>query len=425
MIPPSFVETINSLNILITLICHLEPKPYNLETKKQSDTRNTLKTTTGGAASNDDKLATRKVPNGINTNGNSEGATVNLQKREDRPTSATRSTDVRADDVGVTQRNVSQDKFDGIFQSSTESHEFYTSHETFASNMDPSFTSSHSITNPPDSSSLGLPATSNTVASPNLQPLLASQFQSKLETTSPNEVTYNCSNTSCDANNTMDPLARLILVNDLTDVGEILVRNINLDDPYDWGYVICELQELGVTNTSAISSSKFFICSIRTRWKQFEYDWKYLFAILFIGAGGVGNILVCLAVCLDKSLQNVTNYFLLSLALADLLVSVIVMPLGAIPGFLGQHRIPIPSGKKVNRIPSRQFRPAKRSTPPPAIPSGKKVNTQFVRHKMEIEMKEGLGKEEGRIEGGREGENTNRVESTGHMCIISRELDPL
>uniref|UniRef100_A0A2M4CHI1 Putative 5-hydroxytryptamine receptor 2b-like protein n=1 Tax=Anopheles darlingi TaxID=43151 RepID=A0A2M4CHI1_ANODA len=66
-----------------------------------------------------------------------------------------------------------------------------------------------------------------------------------------------------------------------------------------------------------------------------RYEWSFLFVILFIFAGGLGNILVCLAVALDRKLQNVTNYFLLSLAIADLLVSLFVMPLGAIPGFLG------------------------------------------------------------------------------------------
>uniref|UniRef100_A0A336KPM4 CSON013353 protein n=1 Tax=Culicoides sonorensis TaxID=179676 RepID=A0A336KPM4_CULSO len=66
-----------------------------------------------------------------------------------------------------------------------------------------------------------------------------------------------------------------------------------------------------------------------------QYEWSFLFVMFFIIAGGLGNILVCLAVCLDKKLQNVTNYFLLSLAVADLLVSLFVMPLGAIPGFLG------------------------------------------------------------------------------------------
>lgn len=66
-----------------------------------------------------------------------------------------------------------------------------------------------------------------------------------------------------------------------------------------------------------------------------QYEWTYLFVILFILAGGLGNILVCLAVALDKNLQYVTNYFLLSLAVADLLVSLFVMPLGAVPAFLG------------------------------------------------------------------------------------------
>lgn len=66
------------------------------------------------------------------------------------------------------------------------------------------------------------------------------------------------------------------------------------------------------------------------------YNWKYLFVVVFIASGGVGNILVCLAICLDRQLQNVTNYFLLSLAIADLLVCLFVMPLGAIPGFYGK-----------------------------------------------------------------------------------------
>ncbi|XP_025418810.1 5-hydroxytryptamine receptor 2B isoform X2 [Sipha flava] len=70
--------------------------------------------------------------------------------------------------------------------------------------------------------------------------------------------------------------------------------------------------------------------------QQHGYNWKYLFVFVFIAAGGVGNILVCLAICLDRQLQNVTNYFLLSLAIADLLVCLFVMPLGAIPGFYGE-----------------------------------------------------------------------------------------
>ncbi|XP_065208965.1 5-hydroxytryptamine receptor 2C [Planococcus citri] len=81
------------------------------------------------------------------------------------------------------------------------------------------------------------------------------------------------------------------------------------------------------------------LCTLQTeddlKKKETKFSWIFLFASVFIVAGGVGNILVCLAVCLDRRLQNVTNYFLLSLAVADLLVSLFVMPLGAIQGFLG------------------------------------------------------------------------------------------
>lgn len=84
-----------------------------------------------------------------------------------------------------------------------------------------------------------------------------------------------------------------------------------------------ELQEMGAAVATAVDGDA-----------AGRYDWSFLFVFLFIFAGGLGNILVCLAVALDRKLQNVTNYFLLSLAIADLLVSLFVMPLGAIPGFL-------------------------------------------------------------------------------------------
>jgi hypothetical protein len=91
-------------------------------------------------------------------------------------------------------------------------------------------------------------------------------------------------------------------------------------------------------------------------WGTHHHDWSFLFVLVFIVAGGVGNILVCLAVCLDRRLQNVTNYFLLSLAIADLLVSLFVMPLGAIPGFLG-------------KLPPRYFLTTAQNSDKEAIPS--------------------------------------------------------
>ncbi|KAH8380706.1 hypothetical protein KR009_011668 [Drosophila setifemur] len=82
--------------------------------------------------------------------------------------------------------------------------------------------------------------------------------------------------------------------------------------------------------TSYIGVSKSFL-----DYSPHGYEWLFLFVVFFIFAGGLGNILVCLAVALDRKLQNVTNYFLFSLAIADLLVSLFVMPMGAIPAFLG------------------------------------------------------------------------------------------
>ncbi|CAI4224103.1 unnamed protein product [Auanema sp. JU1783] len=46
--------------------------------------------------------------------------------------------------------------------------------------------------------------------------------------------------------------------------------------------------------------------------------------------GLIGNALVCIAISTDRRLHNVTNYFLFSLALADLLVCCIVMPLSIV-----------------------------------------------------------------------------------------------
>lgn len=95
-----------------------------------------------------------------------------------------------------------------------------------------------------------------------------------------------------------------------------------------------DFNALLIQNYTAVNASDY---NIHKDQQQPHYEWSYLFVFAFILAGGLGNILVCLAVALDKKLQNVTNYFLLSLAVADLLVSLFVMPLGAVPAFLGMQ----------------------------------------------------------------------------------------
>ncbi|XP_044013168.1 5-hydroxytryptamine receptor 2A-like isoform X2 [Aphidius gifuensis] len=57
--------------------------------------------------------------------------------------------------------------------------------------------------------------------------------------------------------------------------------------------------------------------------------WAMLAVVLVIGTAA-GNVLVCLAISWERKLQNVTNYFLMSLAITDLMVAILVMPLGVL-----------------------------------------------------------------------------------------------
>jgi len=64
--------------------------------------------------------------------------------------------------------------------------------------------------------------------------------------------------------------------------------------------------------------------------------WGALSLALIVIATAFGNILLCLAVVTERRLQNMTNYFLASLAVADLLVAVVVMPLAVVVEIYGQ-----------------------------------------------------------------------------------------
>lgn len=57
-----------------------------------------------------------------------------------------------------------------------------------------------------------------------------------------------------------------------------------------------------------------------------DYNYWALFLLLFPILTLFGNVLVIMSVYRERTLQTVTNYFIVSLALADLLVAVVVMP---------------------------------------------------------------------------------------------------
>lgn len=61
-------------------------------------------------------------------------------------------------------------------------------------------------------------------------------------------------------------------------------------------------------------------------WGQDERNYYAMLYSLLILAIVFGNVLVCLAVLRERSLQTTTNYLVVSLAVADLLVASLVMP---------------------------------------------------------------------------------------------------
>ncbi|XP_056303192.1 5-hydroxytryptamine receptor 2C [Danio aesculapii] len=72
-----------------------------------------------------------------------------------------------------------------------------------------------------------------------------------------------------------------------------------------------------------------------------SYSWPALFILVIIFFTIAGNILVIMAVSIESKLHNPTNFFLCSLAVADMLVGFLVMPISLI-SILYNHSWPLP-----------------------------------------------------------------------------------
>jgi len=57
-----------------------------------------------------------------------------------------------------------------------------------------------------------------------------------------------------------------------------------------------------------------------------QYNYYAMLLTLLIFVIVFGNVLVCMAVSREKALQTTTNYLIVSLAVADLLLATLVMP---------------------------------------------------------------------------------------------------
>ncbi|NWR03663.1 5HT2A protein, partial [Paradoxornis webbianus] len=72
-----------------------------------------------------------------------------------------------------------------------------------------------------------------------------------------------------------------------------------------------------------------------------QKNWPALLTVIVIVLTIAGNILVIMAVSLEKKLQNATNYFLMSLAIADMLLGFLVMPVSMLTILYG-YEWPLP-----------------------------------------------------------------------------------
>lgn len=120
-------------------------------------------------------------------------------------------------------------------------------------------------------------------------------------------------------------------------------------ETFQYSLQVADVVNISITTTSYdyignnVSTSSNFVDShvgnetdISTTTVVQEDNYWALLAIILVVVTAGGNILVCLAITWERRLQNVTNYFLMSLAITDLMVAVLVMPFAILTLFKGR-----------------------------------------------------------------------------------------
>uniref|UniRef100_A0AAY4AED7 G-protein coupled receptors family 1 profile domain-containing protein n=1 Tax=Denticeps clupeoides TaxID=299321 RepID=A0AAY4AED7_9TELE len=92
------------------------------------------------------------------------------------------------------------------------------------------------------------------------------------------------------------------------------------------------------SSSSPSSSSSLSNCSGTLAPSSPPYNFYAVLLVLLIFCVVFGNVLVCVAVSRERSLQTTTNYLIVSLAVSDLLLATLVMPWGVYLEVVGEWR---------------------------------------------------------------------------------------
>uniref|UniRef100_A0A8C1XXQ3 5-hydroxytryptamine receptor 2A n=1 Tax=Cyprinus carpio TaxID=7962 RepID=A0A8C1XXQ3_CYPCA len=135
-----------------------------------------------------------------------------------------------------------------------------------------------------------------------------------------------------------------------TPSSDIMLGNVVLNSSFGCNRSWADTEASLIPNLSISSASSekteplsWQRCNGETSKEElFRKNWAALLILVVVIITVTGNILVILAVNLERKLQNATNYFLMSLAVADMLLGLLVMPVSMVTIVYG-YSWPLPA----------------------------------------------------------------------------------